>query len=164
MGRTPLLNLSIMKNIFFLLLILSIACAPVKETPEEKQLKKDIAAIDKFLKANHVEAQKDSSGLRYVISEMGTGAKPTLASSVTVRYVGVFLGTIQIFDKSEKPVTLSLDRVINGWRVGFPLLPKGSKATFYVPSGLAYGKRGGGGGIIPPDSNLVFSVELIDVQ
>ena len=153
-----------MKNIFFLFLLLSIACAPVRETPEQKQLKKDKATIDKFLKENHVEAQKDSSGLRYVISEMGTGVKPTLSSSVTVRYVGIFLGTSQIFDKSEKPVTMPLDRVINGWRIGFPLLPVGSKATFYVPSGLAYGKRGAGGGVIPPDSNLVFSVELIDVQ
>ncbi|HZX74358.1 MAG TPA: FKBP-type peptidyl-prolyl cis-trans isomerase [Cyclobacteriaceae bacterium] len=152
-----------MKNILPLLLILSIACAPVKESPEQKQMKKDKATIDKFLKENHVEAQKDSSGLRYVISQLGTGVKPTLANSVTVRYVGTFLGTAKIFDQSAKPTTMVLDRTINGWRIGFPLLPKGSIATFYVPSGLAYGKRGAGGGIIPPDANLVFVVELIDV-
>jgi len=154
-----------MKNIFFLLLIVSIACTPVRETPEQKQLKKDLATIDKFLRDNHVEALKDSSDLiRYVISEMGTGEKPTLSSSITVRYVGTFLGTAKIFDQSAKPTTMVLDRMINGWRIAFPLLPKGSRATFYIPSGLAYGKRGGGGGIIPPDANLVFSVELIDVQ
>ena len=153
-----------MKNIFLFILILSIACAPVKETPEQKQLRKDVAAIDKFLKENHIEAQKDSSGLRYVISQLGTGAKPTLYSSVTVRYVGTFLGTAKIFDQSAKPMTMPLDRLINGWRIGFPLLPKGSIATFYVPSGLAYGKRGAGDGVIPPDANLVFVVELLDVQ
>jgi FKBP-type peptidyl-prolyl cis-trans isomerase FkpA len=154
-----------MKNFIFLLLVISLACAPEKETPEGKQLKKDLAAIDKYLETNHIKAQKDSSGvIRYVISELGTGVKPTLASTVTVRYVGVFLGTTKVFDQSATPVTMALDRFIAGWRIGFPLLPKGSKATFYIPSGLAYGKRGGGGGIIPPDSNLVFSVELLDVQ
>ena len=153
-----------MKSIFFCLVVISIACAPVRETPEEKQLKRDLAIIDKFLKQNKVEAQKDSSGLRYVISQLGTGPKPTATSSVTVRYVGTFLETAKIFDQSAKPITFTLDRVIKGWRIGFPLLPKGTIATLYVPSGLAYGTRGGGGGVIPPDSNLVFVVELIDVQ
>jgi FKBP-type peptidyl-prolyl cis-trans isomerase FkpA len=153
-----------MKHIFLLLTILSIACAPVKETPEQKQMKKDLAAIDKFLKDNHVEALKDSSGLRYEISQLGTGEKPTVASTVTVRYVGSFLGTATIFDSSAKGSTFALTKVIKAWQIGFSLLPEGSKAVFYVPSGLAYGKRGAGGGVIPPDANLVFSVELVDVQ
>ena len=154
-----------MKNFFLLLCIVFIACAPDRETPEQKQLKKDLATIDKFLEDNHVEALKDSGNrIRYVISEMGTGEKPTLSSTITVRYVGTFLATATIFDQSATPTNMPLDRMINGWRIGFPLVPKGSKATFYIPSGLAYGTRGAGGGIIPPNANLVFSVELVDVQ
>jgi FKBP-type peptidyl-prolyl cis-trans isomerase FkpA len=86
---------------------------------------------------------------------------------VTVKYTGKFLNegvapaNSDIFDQATTPVTFDLAALIAGWQIGFQLLPKGSKATLYIPSGLAYGK---GGNSIPGNANLFFEVELIDVK
>jgi peptidyl-prolyl cis-trans isomerase A (cyclophilin A) len=58
---------------------------------------------------------------------------------------------------------LGVGRVIRGWDEGLALLTKGTKATFIVPSHLAYGPGGAGNGVIPPNATLVFDVELVNV-
>ena len=107
--------------------------------------------------------------MRYVITTAGTGAKPALTNSVVVKYSGKFLNdgvtlakSVE-FDGSTTAVTFKLSSLIVGWKIGFQLLPKGSKATLYIPSGLAYGKNGAGSSI-PANANLFFDVELIDVK
>jgi FKBP-type peptidyl-prolyl cis-trans isomerase len=67
------------------------------------------------------------------------------------------------FDKSTGPVTFRLTSLIKGWQIGFPLLRVGSKATLYVPSVLAYGRRGYPPRI-PENANLIFDVELIKIK
>jgi peptidylprolyl isomerase len=54
--------------------------------------------------------------------------------------------------------------VIQGWDDGVALMNKGEKATFYIPSHLAYGERGAGGGKIAPNSILIFDIELVSFQ
>ena len=133
------------------------------------QLEKDVAIIDKWLADNSITALTDPSGLRYIITTAGTGTKPALTNSVVVKYSGKFLNdgvtpTKSVeFDGSTTAVTFKLSTLIVGWKIGFQLLPKGSKATLYIPSGLAYGKNGAGSSI-PPNANLFFDVELIDVK
>ena len=73
-----------------------------------------------------------------------------------------------VFDSSYKrnqPIefTLGQGKVIPGWDQGVALLSVGDKARFVIPSHLAYGSRGAGG-VIPPNANLVFDVELMDVK
>ena len=167
----------IMKKFFFgLVLFILIGCskdatvAPL--SPEDQlikdiaavdqdQLKKDIATIDLYLTAAGTTAISDPTGLRYVVTTVGTGVKPTLANKVTVKYTGKLMSNGAIFDQSSS-ATFTLSSLIVGWRIGFPLLNKGSKADLYVPSGYAYGVRGA-----PPaisaNANLIFKVELIDV-
>ncbi len=150
-------------NILFLLGILLIAgCSskdPVVLSPAD-QLIKDIQTIDDYLAAQKITAVKDPSGLRYVVTTQGTGAKPLSYENVNVNYVGKLLDNGQTFDASTSPSTLQLTRVISGWQIGLPLVNKGSKVTLYIPSGLGYGAVGKG--TIPSNANLSFDIELLD--
>ena len=69
------------------------------------------------------------------------------------------------FDRGE-PLNFQLGAgsVIKGWEQGVTGMKVGGKRTLIIPSALAYGKRGAGGGVIPPDSDLIFDVELLDVR
>lgn len=130
---------------------------------QKEQLQKDIIIIDEYLKTKGVVALQDTSGLRYVITRIGNGPKPTASDTVVVAYSGKLMENGQEFDKSTAPVTFQLTNLIKGWQIGFPLLRVGSKATLYVPSVLAYGRRGYPTRI-PENANLIFDVELIKIK
>ena len=104
------------------------------------------------------------SGLQYKVNQAGTGISPTAQDQVTVHYTGKTLDG-KVFDSSVErgqPATFGLNQVIKGWTEGVALMKKGAKYTFYIPSELAYGERGGGGSI-PPHATLIFDVELIEI-
>ncbi len=105
------------------------------------------------------------SGLQYEVLTPGTGPKPTLGSSVTTHYHGTLInGTV--FDSSYQrgqPATFPVNGVIAGWTEALQLMPEGSKYRLYIPSDLAYGKRGAGRDI-PGDTALIFDVELLKVN
>ena len=105
------------------------------------------------------------SGLQYEVLTRGTGPKPTLGSSVTTHYHGTLInGTV--FDSSYQrgqPATFPVNGVIAGWTEALQLMPEGSKYRLYIPSDLAYGKRGAGRDI-PGDTALIFDVELLKVN
>lgn len=104
------------------------------------------------------------TGLKYVVVTEGTGKAPLAEDEVTVHYTGRLLdGTV--FDSSVtrgEPATFPLNRVIPGWTEGLQLMKEGGKTVFYIPSALGYGPQGAGP--IPPDSDLIFEVELIKVN
>lgn len=128
---------------------------------KDAQLGMDTVAIDSWLAANNIKAIKDKSGMRYVIKRLGKGPRPTVASTVTFTYKGTLMADGSLFDESSTPIVYPLSQLIDGWKICFPLLPKGSAATLYVPSTLGYGSTGYQPGI-PPNANLIFEVELID--
>ena len=148
------------------LALLALGCSTDNVLSYEDQLKKDVAAIDKYLDANGIVAVKDVSGMRLVIEDPGAGIYATLESKLTVKYVGRFLNG-SIFDKSHDgasgtpaPFTTPLKGLISGWQIGFSsYVGKGGKATFYIPSGLGYGNKPNNG--FPSNANVVFDVELI---
>ncbi|MDZ7647566.1 MAG: FKBP-type peptidyl-prolyl cis-trans isomerase [Cytophagales bacterium] len=96
-----------------------------------------------------------------MITSLGTGAKPTLANSIKVKYKGMLLSNGQIFDQANSAVVFKLSNLIQGWKIGFQLLPAGSKATLYIPSGLADGTQATGSSL--ETLNLIFEVELFEV-
>jgi FKBP-type peptidyl-prolyl cis-trans isomerase FkpA len=154
------------KMLSFLFLIGLIAVSGCNKTTEvlspADQLIKDTQIIDDYLAAQKITAVKDPSGLRYVVTSQGTGAKPALYSNVNVNYVGKFLDNGTIFDQSTAGTTFALYTVIQGWQVVLPNINKGSKLTLYVPSGLGYGAYGNSSGSIPGNANLIFEIELLD--
>lgn len=133
-----------------------------RELTTMEQLAKDIGLIDKYLADNNINAQEDPSGLRYVIITEGTGPNPKLSNTVVVNYTGTFLDGTYFDGTTVAPATFKLSTLIAGWQIGFQLLPEGSSAVLYIPSGLGYGKTGSGP--IPPNTNLIFEVDLIQVK
>lgn len=120
----------------------------------------------KFLAENASKegVQTTASGLQYKVETMGTGPKPAATDTVKVHYRGTLLDGTE-FDSSyarNEPISFALNRVIAGWTEGVQLMPVGSKFTFYIAPDLAYGE--GGGGPIPPNSTLVFDVELLAIE
>ncbi len=131
----------------------------IMEKKKTGQVAKDDNIITKYLSENNITAQQDTSGLKYVIHTNKGGSKPTVENCVEVKYRGKFLKDGKVFDQSEK-VAFPLNGVIPGWKLGIPMLGIGDSATFYIPSGLAYGPQGYPGAI-PPDAILIFDVELL---
>lgn len=106
------------------------------------------------------EAITTESGLQYKVLHEGRGRKPHPKDTVSVHYRGIFLSG-QEFDSSfdgDEPVRLNLKRVIKGWGEGLQFMAPGSVYVFLIPSELAYGERGNSG--VPPDSDLIFEIEL----
>lgn len=137
------------------------------DTNQDTDTMNNKAEGEAFLAQN---AQKDGvttlpSGLQYEVITQGTGPKPTLRSSVTTHYHGTLInGTV--FDSSYQrgqPATFPVNGVIAGWTEALQLMPEGSKYRLYIPSDLAYGKRGAGRDI-PGDTALIFDVELLKVN
>ena len=103
------------------------------------------------------------SGLQYEVLEAGDGERPTADDSVTVHYTGKLIdGTV--FDSSVErgqPATFGVGQVIPGWTEALQMMPVGSTWRIFIPSNLAYGAEGAGGGAIGPNETLVFEVQLL---
>ena len=103
------------------------------------------------------------SGLQYEVITKGEGAIPTLESTVEVHYVGTLLDGTE-FDSSRKrgqTTKFPVGGVIKGWTEALQLMPVGSTYKIVVPSDIAYGAQGGGP--IPPNSTLIFEIELVSI-
>lgn len=114
------------------------------------------------------------SGLKYVQISPGNGtAKPVKGSKLKVRYRGTLPDGI-VFDSNmgDAPFKFTMDakEVIPGWEEGFKLMTEGEKGYLIIPARLAYGKKGvqhpedAGVYIIPPNSDLIFEVELLSFK
>jgi FKBP-type peptidyl-prolyl cis-trans isomerase FklB len=105
------------------------------------------------------------SGLQYEVIKEGSGPKPGPSAKVTTHYHGTLING-KVFDSSYQrgqPATFGVNQVIAGWTEALQLMPEGSKWRLYIPSDLAYGKRGAGRDI-PGDTALIFDVELLKVN
>ncbi len=131
------------------------------------RIKKEKENELKLLKDLSKGFSKTSSGLLYKFEKENNSHKPSNGNKVKVHYKGMLLdGTV--FDSSFKrnqPIefTLGVGQVIKGWDEGISLLGIGDKASFIIPSDLAYGASGAGG-VIPPNATLIFEVELISAE
>ena len=142
----------------------------VTSETEKQRLAMDTVAIDNYLTNNSIDAVRDKTGLRYVITQLGTGLQPSLYSKVKINYTGKILSSgTTFFSGSSEPSDTFDSRVINylyAFQVAFPKLPVGSKATLYIPSGLGFGTQQltSGGVTVPANSNLIYDVELVDIE
>jgi len=138
-----------------------------KQEEMEEQSARNLAEGEAFLAEN---GKKEgvvilASGLQYQVLQEGEGESPKLTDRVTVNYRGTFIDGKE-FDSSYsrgKPATFGLDRVIKGWTEGVQLMKPGAKWRLFIPPKLAYGDRSSGARI-PPNSTLIFEIELISVD
>ncbi|MFN7118756.1 MAG: FKBP-type peptidyl-prolyl cis-trans isomerase [Saprospiraceae bacterium] len=148
-----------MKNklwLFAAMLLLVSACNK-EEEPEEP----DNVTIERFVAENNLNTTVHPSGIHYIITKTGTGANPTINATINVRYKGYFLDG-SVFDQVGSGVEFPLKNLIEGWKIAVPLLQKGGKGTFIIPSALGYGANPPPG--IPRNAILIFDIELIDFK
>jgi len=134
----------------------------IKKEREEKQKMESQNFLEENKKREGVKTT--DSGLQYEVLEEGKGASPQLSDQVEVHYRGTLVDGTE-FDSSYKrgeTTKFPLNGVIKGWQEGLQLMKEGAKYKLYIPSDLAYGSQGVGS--IPPDSTLVFEIELIKVN
>ena len=136
----------------------------------EKQKQKgdaNLAIGKKFLEENkHKPGVKElPDGLQYLVEKDGTGPIPVATDTVTVHYHGTLIdGTV--FDSSVErgqPMEYPVNKFVKGWVEALTMMKTGSKWKLYVPADLAYGEHGSGARI-PPNSTLIFDLELISIK
>jgi FKBP-type peptidyl-prolyl cis-trans isomerase FkpA len=154
--------------------------ADYMKSQSEVLKKQEPIAIKKYIADNKLTVTTTADSLNYVITTPGTGPTPAVGDTAVVNYTGKFLSNGKIFDTSVKdeaikgkipmepgrkyvPIHIAVGqkRVIAGWDEGLMLMKKGEKATFIIPSSLAYGERGMS--IIGPYTPIVFDIELVDI-
>lgn len=160
-----------MKKIFVFLFLCSMllnscgkttsGCQPVPVISERAQL---IA----YCSANSINYTEHSSGLLYEIINPGTGVSPTATSSISVVYTGSHFNNTP-FDFSNTPsVFMPLSNLVDGWKIGIPLIKKGGRIKLILPSALAYSCSGSkdtyGRVIIQPNEPIFFDITLTDVK
>jgi FKBP-type peptidyl-prolyl cis-trans isomerase len=134
-----------------------------RTTAQQAQFQADTSAIHNYIKANSVTIKNPilhSTGIWYTIDNLGAGVPPTIFDQVTVDLEGVIMANTKTFAKASM-TQYNIYNLINGLRIGIPLMQKGNTATFYIPSGLAYGSRTDS--VIPANSNLIFKITLTSI-
>lgn len=131
-----------------------------------KKQQEALQGIVDSLSVNAVSVNTTDTGLVIIKTFEGNGNKPTAGKEVKVHYTGKLLSG-KVFDSSiqrDEPLKfpVGVGRVIPGWDEGIMALVVGDKATLIIPSYLGYGERGAGG-VIPPNADLIFDVELVEV-
>jgi peptidylprolyl isomerase len=124
----------------------------------------DLALVSR----NYPNAVQTASGLRYIITKEGTGARAERGKTVAVNYKGMLLSG-KVFDSSDVhggPMELQAGagRVIQGWEETLVDMKQGEKRTVIIPPELAYGAQEVGNGLIPANSFLVFEMELVRIR
>lgn len=115
--------------------------------------------------AKKPNVKKTESGVYYEILTAGEGEIPSSKNTVTVHYHGTFIDG-KVFDSSVdrgETIQFGVTQVIQGWQDILVLMPVGSKWRVYIPASLAYGEMGSPGAI-PPNSTLIFDIELFDFE
>jgi FKBP-type peptidyl-prolyl cis-trans isomerase FkpA len=142
----------------------------------------EITGANKYIAAHKLNLQTTASGLKYVVTQASVKPRPLKGDTVLVNYVGKGLDD-KVFDTSIEAVAqasglqqpgrhyeplsavigaVGEGAVIAGWNEALLLLHEGSKATFVIPSALAYGPQGNQG--IAPFSTLIFDLEVVKIK
>lgn len=131
---------------------------------EKEKAKKAQEVVLQEIENRWPDAVTTASGLKYVVKKEGTGkTTPKYGATVTVHYTGMLING-QVFDSSIKrgqPAQFAIGQVIEGWNEALQTMVKGETRLLIIPPELGYGQRGYPG-VIPPNSYLIFEVELLN--
>lgn len=137
------------------------ACGKQESGCQPKTPASEKADMTAFCTANGINYTEHTSGIFYQIITQGSGPTPSVSNTVSTVYTGKLLNG-NIFDATANPVSFPLSGVIEGWKLGIPLIQKGGRILLVIPSALAYSCAGSGS--IPANSPLFFDVTLTDVR
>jgi len=134
----------------------------VQDSEKDQNLNSGNAYLAENKKKKHI--QELPSGMQFEVMVQGDGELPTTSDNVKCHYHGTLIdGTV--FDSSVQrgePAVFPVNGVIQGWQEALQLMPVGSKWRLFIPPHLAYGENGAGG-VIGPNTTLVFEVELLEI-
>jgi FKBP-type peptidyl-prolyl cis-trans isomerase FkpA len=160
-----------MRKVFFaplLLVLLFAGCSKKDNTCEfdpcgVKAPTSEITQLESYLSgAGITTATKHCSGMYYQVLSAGADKTPGICSYVSVYYKGMFTNG-NVFDQTTTgPAAFTPISLIDGWKIGIPLIKKGGKIRLFVPPTLGYGATDRNG--IPGNSILIFDIELLEVQ
>ncbi len=150
----------------FVAALLLLGCKDSTQTRSDKSAGATAPATSGVAGSQNNEMKTTASGLKYQVMKQGTGTvSPKATDTVNVHYHGTLLdGTV--FDSSVQrgqPISFPLNGVIRGWTEGLQLMKVGDKFKFEIPPNLAYGPNSPSPQI-PPNSTLVFEVELLGIK
>ncbi|ARS37304.1 FKBP-type peptidyl-prolyl cis-trans isomerase [Pontibacter actiniarum] len=152
-----------------LLLFVALSFSACKDDDVDQKVKDD-AQIQQYFKANNIDTAtvvKTNSGLYYQLLREGTGERIYPGDRVSVDYLGTLLNGTKFdssYDEGKEPIelTVGVTKVVLGWQEGLQLMRVGEKARLFIPSHLGYGTRRDVPAI-PPNSPLVFEVEVLEI-
>lgn len=174
MNHQPILiKRSMYKKLFFIIALPLVIFSCLKKspssdcgysTPTTTASAAEIANLKTYLDTNSFTYTQHPSGIFYNIVTPGSESiTPAICSNVLVKYSGRLTTSTTPFDQNTAGVAFTLGGLIKGWQYGIPLIKKGGSIILYIPPSLGYGARGSGAAI-PPNSNLIFTINLLDVQ
>lgn len=133
--------------------LLFVACDKDHSRMDDKEIKD-------YLDSHDISAKKHDSGVYYVIHEEGEGNNPYYYTTVIIKYKGYFTDD-EVFDETvgDETIESRIDNFVEGFQIGLQMMKPGAKATFYIPSHLAYGEDGSLG--VPEWAVIIFDVEMI---
>jgi len=116
-------------------------------------------SVDEYIALNNLTTTELAEGVHIIIDELGNNDRPTINTKVEVSYEGR-LTDGDVFDMQDN-VEISMNGVIQGWRIGLQEIGVGGKCTLIIPSEAGYGSEGNSS--IPGGATLIFDIELHDV-
>jgi len=160
--KTEVRNL-VLPFAFLFLIFIGPGCLKSSDPCTPKTPASESTQMQAYCNLNGITPTIHSSGLYYQIINPGSGATPTANSTIYITYVGKLLdGTTFDLQNNASATAWPLNQLIEGWRVGLPLIKKGGEIQLVVPSSMAYGCAGYGA--IPGNAILFFDITLVDVQ
>ena len=140
--------------------------AATRQKGLKEMAEKNLAEGKAFLEENKKKEGIKTlpNGLQFKVLAEGSGKAPQATDTVTVNYKGTLVNGTE-FDNSYKrgkPTTFQVGKVIKGWTEALQLMKEGSRWQVFIPPQLGYGESGAGP--VPPNSTLIFEVELISVR
>lgn len=168
-----------MKNFFSLslLIICSFFISGCNSSKVQSEVQNNDSNINTNLQTERSDTMENSnikktnSGLEYKVLKPGTGQSPEKGDIVTVHYTGWLNENGEPGKKFDSSVDrgepfkfiIGIGQVIKGWDEGVSSMQIGEKCRLFIPSELGYGAHGAGN-VIPPNSDLIFDVELLDIS
>ncbi len=139
-----------------------------KSEPPKEMAQAEASAPSSFPGvATSAQPESTASGLKYIDLVVGSGAVAEAGKAVVVHYTGYLTNGMKVDSSVDRdqayPFRLGQAEVIKGWDEGIAGMKVGGKRKLIIPPQLGYGERGAGG-VIPPNAELIFDIELLDVK